>query len=152
MDPVTQSTVQSIAAGYFTHYSAKAVESIFRNVLQRAPELEGRVRSVESTHDIESLFRDSAGVIDTHAGEGVIQVDRSLLEAIRGIRFDHQSGLGTINRSTISAPVLVTGGGAGATGETEVGGGTELKSKGTSIRVDKGASIKIRGNASIRQN
>lgn len=150
MDPATLNIVQSIATGYFTHFSAKAVEALFGKVFQRRPDLEGQLRAAQSTRDIEAVFKAAVGVIDAKAGEGAIGVDHTLLEAIRGIRFDHQAGRVTIAGSIISAPVLVTGGGPGATGQTEVTGDFELKSKGTSIR-GRNASIKIRGNAQVKQ-
>lgn len=56
-----------------------------------------------------------------------------------------------LNGTTLSAPVLVTGGHAGATGETIIHGGTEMYSRGTRIHVGKGAQIRISGNAQIRQ-
>ncbi len=150
MDPVTLNIVQSLATGYFTHFSAKAVEALFSKVFQRKPELETQLRAAQSTLDIEAVFKEAVGVIDAQAGEGTIRVDDALLEAIRGIRFNHQAGQVTITDSTISAPVLVTGGSQGATGQTEVTGNFELKSKGTSIR-GKNASIEITGNAQIKQ-
>jgi hypothetical protein len=51
----------------------------------------------------------------------------------------------------IDAPVLVTGGGANATGKTVVEGNTALISAGTSIRVGSGASITLTGDATITQ-
>jgi len=151
MEPITSQIIASIAASYLAHFSAPVVERFFRRVSQLKPDLENRLRSARTTKDIEGIFREAIGVIDANAGTGTIEVDKALVEAIRGIRFDHAAGLVTIAGSTISAPVLVTGGGDGATGQTDIGGNTELKSKGTSIRVGKNASIRIKGNAQIKQ-
>ena len=150
MDPQTLGIVTSIAGSYFVRFSSKAFESLFEKVFQRKPELATNLQAAQSTQDIEAVFQEAVGVIDAQAGEGTIEVDGALLDAIRGIRFDHQAGLVVIADSTISAPVLVTGGGADATGQTDVTGDFELKSAGTSIK-GKNAAIIITGNANIKQ-
>ena len=151
MDPTITQIIASIATGYFVHFSAQKVEEFFNTVFRFKPDLESRLRSAQTTKDIEDIFREAVGVIDANAGEGTIEVDGALLEAIRGIRFDHAFGRVTVSGATISAPVLVTGGGTGATGETNIKGGTELKSKGTSIKIVKNASIKMTRNGQIKQ-
>ena len=152
MEPITAQIIASLATSYFVHFTAPSVERFFSTVFRLKPDLENRLRSAQTTKDIEQIFREAIGIIDANAGAGTIEVNRALVEAIRGIRFDHASGLVTIFGSTISAPVLVTGGGPGATGQTDIEGGTELKSKGTSIKIGKNASIKMTGNAQIKQN
>jgi hypothetical protein len=151
MDPIITQIITSLATSYFAQFTAPIVEKFFRTAFKLKPDLENRLRSVQTTKDIEHIFREAVGVIDAHAGVGSIEVDSTLLEAIRGIRFNHANGLVTISGSTISAPVLVTGGGVGAKGQTNISG-TELTSKGTSIKVGKNASIKITGNAKIIQS
>ena len=150
MDPITLGIIGSIGTGYFTKYSAKAVESLFERVFQQKPELEQKVKSARSTQDVESIFEEAIGIIDAQAGTGTIEVDGALVEAMRGIQFNHEAGRVTISNTTVSAPVLVTGGGRGATGQTNISG-TNLKSGGTEIRVGKNASIKLSGNARIIQ-
>ena len=89
-------------------------------------------------------------MIDAAAGSGAIDIDSTFLSALRGIRFDHQHGMVTILGSTVSAPILQTGGTAGSSGVTHIAGSV-LKSQGTEIRVGQGASIRMTGGASIRQ-
>ena len=151
MDPITAQIIASLGSSYFVHFTAPIVERFFSTIFRLKPDLENRLRSAVTTEDIDQIFREAIGIIDANAGVGTIEVDRALVEAIRGIRFDHASGIVTISGSTISAPVLVTGGGSGATGQTDIGGGTEMKSKGTSIKIGENASIKISGNAQIKQ-
>jgi len=150
MDPITAQVIISLTTSYFAQFTAPIVEKFFGTAFKLKPDLENRLRSAQTTEDIEHIFHEAVGVIDANAGIGSIGVDSALLKAIRSIRFDHASGLVTILGSTISAPVLVTGGGVGAKGQTNISG-TELESKGTSIKVDKNASIKIKGNAQIKQ-
>ncbi len=147
MDPL----LMGLVTGYFTHFSSPAIEGLFSKVFERGPDLEDRLRAARATEEIEEVFREAVGVIDASAGDGAIKVDRSLLEAIRGIRFDHAAGTVMVASSTLSAPVLVTGGSTGATGVTEIRDGSELKSKGTSIKVGQGALITASGGARIIQ-
>jgi hypothetical protein len=151
MDPITVQIITSLATSYFVQFTAPTVEKFFRTVFKLKPSLENRLRSARTTKDIEHVFREAVGVIDANAGIGSIEVDSSLLEAIRGIRFNHANGVVTIMGSTITAPVLVTGGEEEAKGQTDISG-TELKSKGTSIKVGKNASIKMKGNGKIIQS
>ena len=152
MEPTTAQILAAIAAGYFTHYSTQAIGKLFRAAFRVKPGLEKCLRSAQTTEDIEAIFRQVVGIIDANAGAGSIEIDDSALEAMRSIHFDHASGRVTVHGSTISAPVLWTGGGAGATGESDFGDGTELRSKGTAIKIGKGALIRIKGNARIKQN
>ncbi len=96
------------------------------------------------------MFQEAIGIIDAKAGTGKIDIDDTLLNAMRGIRFDHQNGTVQIAGSTITAPLLSTGG--KGSGKTSIKGGTTLKSAGTQIDIGRGASIEISGDAEIRQN
>lgn len=150
MDPIT-AFVSSIAAGMLTNFGTSAVEKLFRTAVKLKPSLESKIAEARSSVDIEQIFQDAIGVIDANAGDGSIDIDSALLSAVRGARFDHAQGIVQIANSIVEAPVLVTGGGIGATGQTTIGGNTSLKSQGTEIKVGKGASIKMTGGASIKQ-
>ena len=151
MDLVTIGLIQGISGGYFTHFSAKAVESLFKKVFQRAPALEKRLQSARTTHDVEAIFRESIGVIDAHAADGSINIDGALLNAMRGMRFDHANGTVTVSGSVLSAPVLVTGGQPRATGATIIKG-SSMRSARTSIEMNEHSSIKMTGASRIIQN
>jgi len=151
MDPVT-AFVTSVAAGMLANFATDSIKALFRTAVDLQPSLAQNMQAVASTQDIEQIFREAVGVIDAQAGTGAISVDGTLLTALRGIRFDHAHGTVRIGDATVKAPVLVTGGQAGATGTTTVEGNTRLKSQGTQIDVGgKGAQIKITGNAQIKQ-
>jgi hypothetical protein len=150
MDPVTLFAT-SVAGSMLANFGTAAVERFFRKAAELKPSLKAEIQSAQTSQDLERIFSEAVGVIDANAGTGSVDIDGALLEAIRGARFDHAHGTVDIANSRVSAPVLVTGGGIGATGQTLVGGNTSLKSQGTEIKVGKGASIKITGNASIKQ-
>lgn len=139
-----------LAVHYFAHYSIEAVHKLFGQAFKLKPELEGKLDSIKTTSDLEAFFKEAVGVIDAAASDGKIEVNETLLSAVRGIRFDHQNGTVTIENSTLKADILHTGGSQGAKGTTTISA-TNMHSKGTSIQVGKGASITITGGASITQ-
>lgn len=151
MDPITV-FASSIAASMLANFGTKAVEKLFRTAVNYKPELQGAISTASTSYDIENIFKEAIGIINAHAGTGSIDIDQALLSAIRGARFDHAQGKVNIANSVVKAPVLITGGSMGATGQTIIGGNTSLKSRGTEIKVGGGASIKISGNASIKQS
>lgn len=149
MDPLTASIIASLATNYFTQFTAPVIEGFFAAAFERKPSLEVDLRNARTPQDFDRVFREAVGVIDAAAGDGSISVDGAFLSALRGIRFDHQHGTVTILGSTLSAPILQTGG--SDAGVTTISAAT-LKSQGTAMQVGKGASIVITGNASIRQS
>jgi len=151
MDSVTTSIVMGWASGILANFSTDAVKQFFTTVFREKPELEKKLENVSSITDVELIFREAVGVIDACAVKGSINIDGGLLEALRGIRFDHAHGTVNISGTTMKAPVLVTGGGVGASGTTVVGENTEMRSKGTSIKLGKGCSIKMTGGSNIKQ-
>ena len=150
MDPATALIISSLATGYFVGFTVPVVTSFFEKVFDLRPDLEESLKTDQSPKNIERIFSEAVGVIDAHAGTGAISVDQSFLEALKGVRFDHAHGTVSISGSTVSAPVLETGGSAGATGETNISG-SSLKSAGTEINVGSNCSINMKGNAKIRQ-
>ena len=151
MDPITTSIVTGIASGILANFSTDAVKQLFSVAFSAKPELENKLKAAKSTTDIESIFQEAVGVIDANADQGEITIDGGLLEALRGIRFDHAHGKVNIAGTTVSSQVLVTGGAAGSTGQTVIGENTEMKSQGTSIQLGKGCSIVMTGGSSIKQ-
>ena len=144
----------SLAASYAAHFSIQTLQKVFSAVAKARPDLLERAQKAETANDtaeIERIFQEAFGVIDAGAADGSIEIDDALLTALRGIRFDHEHGQVSIEGSKVFAPVLVTGGQAGATGTTEIGGNTSLKSQGTEIKVGAGAGIKMTGGAQIKQ-
>jgi hypothetical protein len=151
MDPIVTSIITSVAANYFTQYSYPVVENFFKTAFKHKPELQEKLVTASTPVDIEAVFAEAVDVIDANADQGELAAVNLILEAARGIRFDHSSGTVSISGTTISAPIIVTGGSNGASGQTSITGGTTMKTRGTSISVGKGASITMTGGASIKQ-
>jgi len=149
MEPITLTILTSLGASYLANFTTPTIQKFFAKAFALDPTLESKLQNAKTSQDFESVFSEAVGVIDARAADAEIEVDGGLLEALRGIRFDHENGTVSISGSTISAPILETGGtGTGTTHITD----SELKSRGTGIKVGKGASIKITGNAGIRQS
>lgn len=151
MEPITATIVTSIATGILANFSTDAVKKFFNTAFTIKPELEQRLKEAKTSTDIEAIFKEAVDVIDANASSGEINVNGAILEALRGIRFDHAHGTVSINNTKISSKVLVTGGKGAATGRTTIGGNTEMKSQGTSIQVGQGCSIVMTGGATITQ-
>jgi hypothetical protein len=151
MDPITLSIITGIASGILANFSTDAVKHLFTSAIAVKPELETKIKAVKTSADVEAIFKEAVGVIDAYADQGNITIDGGLLEALRGIRFDHAHGTVKIAGTTIKSEVLVTGGSAGSSGQTVIGGNTSMKSKGTSIELGEGCSITMTGGASITQ-
>jgi hypothetical protein len=151
LDPITVSIITGLAVNYFAGYTQPIVNDFFDKVFRLKPELESKLKAAQSSQQLQEVLSEATGVIEANAAEGDIKVDGGLLDAMRRIQFDHQHGTVTIGNSTILSAVVITGGIAGSTGTTVIGGNTHLKSAGTSIQVGKGASIKMNGGASIKQ-
>lgn len=152
MDPVTISILTGLATNYFAGFTMPVIQRFFDEAFRRKPSLEDDLRRAASTADFERVFREAVGVIDAAAGSGSIAVDSAFLSAVRGIRFDHQHGTVTIQGTTMTAPLIQTGGTDRSRGVTKLGANTALNSGGTSIQIGEGCSITISGNASIRQS
>lgn len=154
MEPITSTIISAIAVNYFTHLTAPTVEKFFRKALELAPTLEEKIQNASTTETVESVLDEASKVIEAAAGTGTIDISgyKIIIEAIKGIRFDHEKGIVNLNGAILSAPKIVTGSTASnATGQTLITD-TEMNTGGTRISVGKGAFIKISGNASIRQN
>lgn len=146
--------LEHFAAALAAHAVFSGVEAAFRYVAKKRPDLEAAAKKAaeaKNNQEISKIFEEAIGVIVADAASGAIQLDGATVTALRGVKFDHQNGTVTIENTKVSAAVLVTGGSAGATGKTTVGGNTKLSSQGTSIDVGPGASITITGGAIIKQ-
>lgn len=151
MDQYILELINSIAVNYFCQFSAPIVQKLFTKALSHKPELIEKLKNIKSTKDIEEFFKEVSDVIELNAGSGFIEINGALLEALKGVKFDHVNGTVEIANTIVSSSVIFTGGEQRSTGTTIIGEGTELKTKGTSIKVGKGCSITIRGNANITQ-
>lgn len=151
MDPVIISILTNIATGMLANFSTDTVKGLFEKVFEIKPELEEKLKEAKSSKDVELVFKEAIGVIDANADKGNITVDGGLLEALRGIRFDHAHGTVNISNTEVKSEVLVTGGSASSTGTTTIKDNTILKTKGTSISVGNGCSITMTGGATITQ-
>jgi hypothetical protein len=143
-----------LAMGLATSATYDGIKAAFQYVASKRPDLEKDAQEAAASKNqqkIQQVFESAIGIILAEAKTGSIKVDGATLTALRGIKFDHQHGTVTIGDTTISAAVLVTGGSAGATGKTTLGGNTTLATKGTKIEIGKGAFIEMTGGAKIEQ-
>jgi len=152
MDDFTAQLLLSLGSNYFTTFTADSIKQFFSTAFSFKPQLEKELKNATSSKDFEKVFADAVGVIDANAKTGVINVNGALLEALRGIRFDHAHGTVTIAGSVVRSDFLKTGGSSGATGKTTIGSNTSLQSRGTSIDIGNGCSIEIIGDAGIEQS
>lgn len=152
MDPIVSDILTSLAVNYFSSFSETKVKDFFNKAIKEKPEIEDQLKQAKSSYDFEEIFKEATGVIALNANDDEIKVFGGLLEALRGIKFDHGDGKVEIQGSVLNAPVLVTGGTVKSSGSTFIGENTELKSSGTSITLGKGSSISLDGNSSISQN
>ena len=150
MDANVLNFLISFAAGVGANVTTATASAVFQKVFGSRPDLEKRLAQPSSPADLESALAEIGGVLEALAGSGSIAIDGALISALRSARFDHQDGRIHIGNATVSAPVLQTGG--TGVGQTVIGGNTELRSAGTSIKVGQGAGIVISGNAGIKQN
>jgi hypothetical protein len=144
----------AMAAHVTVDLSKEALKKAFEYVATKRPDLAADANKAEATGnfiEIEKVFRDAVGVIVAAAATGSIKIDDGTLNALNGIKFDHQHGTVNIAGAVISSKVLATGGGASATGKTTIGRNTSLRTQGTSIEVGSGCSIVVTGGASIKQ-
>ena len=146
MDEITQQILINLVTGYVTKVS---LINFFKKPFQKKPKLENDLKTAKTPADFEKVFQEAIGIIDALSGSGSIEVDSDILEAVRGIRFDHQNGKVEIVGSTLSAPLLQTGG--IGEGQTEIVNST-LKSKGTKISMCGNGKIMIKGDAQIKQS
>lgn len=152
MDQLAASIIMNIATGYFVNFSPDLIKKTFEKIFLKKPELAQKLKEAKTINDIEEVFEEAIEVIDLYANTGEISIDGGLIEAIRGVRFNHDNGFVSIKNTTIQSNVLVTGGNSNSTGKTVISNQTEMKSKGTSISIGKGCSIIISGNAQIKQS
>lgn len=143
--------ISEIASTYLSKFSSESVNRFFDYVLIKKPDFRETLLNAKTSHDVEAIFNDAIGILNVTAESGSITIDNALINAIRSASFNHAQGTVTIAESTIYAPRLVTGGGYGATGTTTISG-TNLKSRGTEIKMGKNTSIRFSGNARIEQN
>ncbi|WP_394861391.1 hypothetical protein [Staphylococcus hominis] len=152
MDPIVSDILTSLAVNYFSSFSETKVKDFFNKAIKEKPEIEDQLKLAKSSYDFEEIFKEATGVIALNANDAEIKVFGGLLEALRGIKFDHGNGKVEIQGSVLSVPVLVTGSTVKSSGSTFIGENTELKSSGTSITLGKDSSISLDGNSSISQN
>lgn len=143
--------ISDIAVKILDKYQEAQVQNLFKYAIEKEPSLQDSIPNAKNSQDLESIFRQVSGIIDADAGLGSIEIDSALINALKCASFNHSAGTITIDDSVIQAPRLITGGADGATGTTTISG-TNLKSKGTEIRMGKNCSIRISGNARIVQN
>lgn len=149
---IVEAVLTGLAAAGIWDGAKISAAAAYEAVLGERPDLIEKADAAAASGNDEALREALSGVIEVLASSGTVDIDGgAVIAATRQATFDHQTGRVNIAGATIAAPVLKTGGGVGATGETNIGGGTSLRSAGTAIDVGHGASIRITGGASIKQ-
>ena len=140
----------SILTNYFASFTTpvlidakKEVVSFFKKLFKFRPEIENDLKTAKTTEDFERVFEES---ILASAGSGSIEVEKSFLDALRSIRFDHQNGEISIEGSKVCAPFVQIGG--KGSGQTEIRDSV-LKSQGAQAKIQGNAKIKIRRDAKM---
>ena len=142
----------SLAANAAYGLTSAAVQKVMSAVERERPELVAKADEADAAGNLGDLAELAAGALEVAAASGTVKIEAAAIEAARSAVFDHQHGCITIGGSQVYAPTLQTGGAQNATGQTTIGENTSLKSAGTEIKLGKGASIQISGNAQIKQN
>jgi len=148
MDPITTNILISLFTGVLSSYSVDAIKHFFGKAVELDPEIENKIKTAKTTFDLECIFNEATGVIDAHAKDDSIEIDDSMLQAIKGIRFDHGNGIISISGSEISSSVIQYGGQEGNSGETLI---TNTISKGEGSTVKVNSSLKLKGSAKLIQ-
>ncbi|SMO58325.1 hypothetical protein SAMN06265173_106128 [Thalassovita litoralis] len=149
---VLEAFLVSLAANATYGLTNYTVSKVMDAVRKEKPELEAKAEQAVASGNVGELPDLAAGALEVAAASGTVEIRSAAIEAVRSAVFDHQHGHITIGGSRVYAPTLQTGGSHGATGQTSITENTSLKSAGTEIKIGKGASIRITGNANIRQN
>jgi hypothetical protein len=87
-----------------------SLQTALRYTANKHRDLEKQAKQAAASGDaqkIERVFETAIGIIIAEAQSGQIKLDKPVLIALRGIKFDHQHGTVTIGGKTISAEVLV---------------------------------------------
>ena len=150
-----ETTLLTVLTGALSNLTSDAVKAIIAKLANKHPEIEQQFSLLKTPlplDKIDKLFSQMEGAIQAAAAAGEIHLNGTELHALSGIKFDHESGRVLIHGAKIEASILVTGGGANATGKTVISGNTTMSSKGTSVKMTGGAQIVITGGARIIQN
>jgi len=91
-------------------------------------------------------------IMEFLSGYGIIDIDGAEINSLSNTTFNHETGEINISGTIVNAKSIITGGGNGSTGKTTIKENSQFNTNGTSIKVGTGCSIKISGNAQIRQS
>jgi hypothetical protein len=152
MDSIAEQILMPLLTGYFVNLTSPILQDLieyFKRAFQSKPELENDLKRAKTPEDFEKVFTEAFGVINALAGNGSITVSKSSLEALRGIRFDHQNGKVVITGSTVYAPLIQVGG--TGLGQSEISTSV-LKSQGAQVECNGDANILMMGDAQITMN
>ena len=83
---------EHFAIAFAAHASFAAIETAFKYVARKRPDLVAAASAAQNTEQIERIFKEAVGVIIAEAATGRIIVDGAAISALRGVKFDHQHG------------------------------------------------------------
>jgi len=102
--------LERFAIAFTDEAVSSILETALRHIANRHRDLEKAAKQAAASGNpqkIERVFETAIGIIIAEAQSGQIKLDKTVLIALRGIKFDHQHGTVTIGGKTISAEVLV---------------------------------------------
>lgn len=140
----------SLGCNYFTSFTTPFIIENFQRIFARHPALESELKKAQDPSALKDFLQHCAGVIEADGGTGSIDIDRSFLEALRAIRFDHQDGHVGISNSWVVSSQVELGGNPTATGQTDIGGNTRLRGGRAGIDIGAGGGMKITGDAKLK--
>jgi len=145
-----QHIIDLIAEHFFPSISKSLVEKTFEYSITQNPEIKDDLLNIKNSRDVENVIQKIKVVFEARAGDGSIEIYKTIIHALGGATFDHEKGIINIGNSKVTANVLVIGGSVGSSGQTTIGGNTEVGSKKARLKTKGNAQVKISGNASIR--
>lgn len=130
--------------------SKSLVEKTFDYAISQDSQIKDDLLNIENSRDVENVIQKIKVVFEARAGDDSIEMYKNTINALGGATFDHEKGTITIEGSTITAEILVIGGSGDSSGETTIGGDTEVGSENARMKTTGNAQVKIKGNASIK--
>ena len=102
--------LERFAVAFTDEDISRSLQTALRYTANKHRDLEKAAKQAAASGNpqkIERVFETAIGIIIAEAQSGQIKLDKTVLVALRGIKFDHQHGTVTIAGKTISAEALV---------------------------------------------
>lgn len=137
----------SVLAGVCGHLATDAVKKIVKLVTADRAFI-ARLTTLEEVEAKHAVLNELQSIL-IKANNGEIAVDGASLISLKQVASDHCDGKISMGNTAVYGNSIEVGG--TGSGTTEIQGGTNLSTPGTQISVGAGCSIRISGNAGIKQ-